>query len=246
MNEKKNIVAIVQARMGSTRLPGKVLMDIMGKPMLWHVVSRLRFSKLLDKIVIATSVNSKDDLIEDFCKANGIFFYRGKEEDVLDRYYETAKAFNAKHIVRITSDCPLIDPKVIDLVLECHISYQPDYTSNTIKRTFPRGLDTEVFTFTALEKVYREANEYYQREHVTVYFYEHPQLFKLHNVENNKDFSYLRWTVDVEEDLLFVKEIYKRLYEEGNIFLMKDILMVLNREPNLLEINKDVKQKSIK
>ena len=243
---KENIVAIIQARMGSIRLPGKVLMDIEGKPMLWHVINRVKYSKLINKIVIATSTNKKDDVIEEFCKSNNIDFYRGSEMDVLDRYYQAAKVFKASLIVRITSDCPLIDPEVVDLVIKTHLSSDVDYTSNNIKRTFPRGLDTEVFKLSALEKAYKEAVAPYQREHVTVYIYENPYLFRLNNVKNDKDISYLRWTVDEKADLHFVREIYKRLNKEDRIFLMRDILNVLEREPFLIEINKYVKQKSIK
>jgi len=243
---KKNIVAIIQARMGSTRLPGKVLLDIVGKPMLWHIVNRLRYSKLINRIVVGTSINKKDDLIENFCKEYKIDFYRGSEEDVLDRYYQTAKVFEANIIIRITADCPLIDPEIVDLVIKNHIKTNSDYTSNTIKRTFPRGLDAEVFNFDSLKRVCRNATEPYQREHVTVYFYENPQLFKVYNVENNIDISYLRWTVDEDRDLLFVREIYKRLYSEKDIFLMEDILNILEKEPYLIDINKDIKQKSIK
>jgi len=243
---KENIVAIIQARMGSIRLPGKVLMDIEGKPMLWHVINRVKYSKLINKIVIATSTNKKDDVIEEFCKSNNIDFYRGSEMDVLDRYYQAAKVFKASLIVRITSDCPLIDPEVVDLVIKTHLSSDVDYTSNNIERTFPRGLDTEVFKFSALEKAYKEAVAPYQREHVTVYIYENPYLFRLNNVKNDKDISYLRWTVDEKADLHFVREIYKRLNKEDRIFLMRDILNVLEREPFLIEINKYVKQKSIK
>jgi len=242
----RKIVAIIQARMGSTRLPGKVMKEIVGFPMLWHVVNRLKHSILLDRIVVATTINSKDDIIEDFCKKNNIELFRGNEDDVLDRYYMSAKHFEADIIVRITSDCPLIDPYIVDLVIRKHMNCNVDYTSNTLKRTYPLGLDTEVFNFSSLEKAYYEAKENYQREHVTVYFYENPNLFKLQNVENSINLSYLRWTVDEERDFQFVSEIYNRLYREDKIFLMEDIIEVLKKEPHLIEINKDVKQKKIK
>ncbi len=242
---KCKIVAIVQARMGSTRLPGKVLKDIEGKPMLWHIVNRLKHAKLIDKIVIATSVNKKDEAIEKFCKENNIDCFRGNEEDVLARYYETAKEYNADIIIRITSDCPLIDPEIVDLVVRRHKENSADYTSNTLKRTYPRGLDTEVFGFYALEEAYKRAKELYQREHVTPFIYEHPELFKLQNVENNKDLSYLRFTVDEEKDLELVRKIYKRLFNNKKNFYLQDIMVILKREPFLIEMNKSVKQKSL-
>lgn len=232
--------------MGSTRLPGKVMREIVGSPMLWHVVNRIKHSSLLDRIVVATTINSKDDIIEDFCKKNNIELFRGNEDDVLDRYYMSAKYFGADIIVRITSDCPLIDPYIVDLVIKKHMKFNADYTSNTLKRTYPLGLDTEVFNFPSLEKAYYEAKESYHREHVTVYFYENPNFFKLQNVENSVDLSHLRWTVDEERDFQFVSEIYNRLNRDGKIFLMEDILEVLKKEPHLIEINKDVKQKKIK
>jgi spore coat polysaccharide biosynthesis protein SpsF len=243
--EDDNIVAIIQARMCSTRLPGKVMKDISGKPMLWHVIYRVKYSKLINKIVVATSTNKEDDIIENFCKENRILFYRGDEEDVLKRYYEAAKIYNGNKIVRITSDCPLIDPEIVDIVIKEHLKDEVDYTSNTIERTFPRGLDTEVFNFEALERANEMAKEKYQREHVTIFIYENPHLFKIKNVRNFKDLSHLRWTVDEERDLIFVREIYKRLYK-GNIFFMRDILEVLEKEIDLKKINEMVKQKPVK
>jgi spore coat polysaccharide biosynthesis protein SpsF len=243
--KEDNIVAIIQARMCSTRLPGKVMKDISGKPMLWHVIYRVKYSKLINKIVVATSTNKEDDIIENFCKENRILFYRGDEEDVLKRYYEAAKIYNGNKIVRITSDCPLIDPEIVDIVIKEHLKDGVDYTSNTIERTFPRGLDTEVFNFETLERANEMAKEKYQREHVTIFIYENPHLFKIKNVRNFKDLSHLRWTVDEEKDLIFVREIYKRLYK-GNIFFMRDILEVLEKEPDLKRINEMVKQKPVK
>jgi len=240
------IVAIVQARMGSTRLPGKVLMDISGKPMLWHVINRLKHAKLLDEVIVATTTNKEDDIIEKICRDFEWSFYRGSSEDVLGRYFMAAKEQNADSIVRITSDCPLIDPEIVDLVIKSHINSGADYTSNTIKRTFPRGLDTEVFSFSALKKAHSEAKDYAEREHVSAYLYQHPDLFKLHNVENNINLAHLRWTVDEERDLMLVREIYKRLYHKARIFLLEDIIKALQIEPHIAEINKDIKQKNVR
>lgn len=248
MSRKEKVACIVQARMGSTRLPGKVLALIQGKPVLWHIVKRLRYSKIIDEIVIATTINIKDAAIESFCKRYKVGYFRGAENDVLDRYYQAAKLHNASVIVRITADCPLIDPGVVDKVIRYYLGRRDriDYVSNTLIRSFPQGLDTEVFTFRALEKSWQKAKKAYQREHVTPYIYEHPEIFRTANLKNNKDFSYLRWTVDEPKDLELVRQIYRRLYREGNIFIMNKILAVLRKEPELLEINKGIKQRNIK
>lgn len=248
MYKRNNVIAIVQARMGSERLPGKVLMDIVGRPMLWHVVNRIKYAKYIDKLVIATTTNKKDDVIEDFCKKYALDFYRGSEGDVLDRYYQTAKKYQVDVVVRITSDCPLIDPEVVDKVVAFYLKNRDivDYASNSLKRSYPRGLDTEVFSFEVLKKTWQEANKLYQREHVTPYIYEHPEIFRLANVNNDEDLSYVRWTVDEKKDLEFVREIYKRLYKNGEIFLMKHILALFKKEPQILDINKEVKQKALK
>ena len=234
--------------MGAERLPGKVLMDIVGRPMLWHVINRIKHSKYINKIIIATTTNKDDDQIEDFCKTYNIDFYRGSEDDVLDRYYQTAELWNADIIVRITSDCPLIDSEVIDKVICSYLKNKNNFngSSNTIKRTYPRGLDTEVISFDTLERVFKEAKKDYQREHVTIYIYEHLDQFKMCSVENKENLSSFRWTVDEEKDLEFVRTIYKKLYQERKIFLMRDVLRLLEREPYLKEINKNIKQKNIK
>jgi len=243
----KNIVVIIQARMGSTRLYGKVMMEIMGKPMLWHIVTRLSRSKLINKIVIATSLDRKDDIIADFCEKQGINFYRGSEKDVLDRYYQAVKLYNADVAVRITGDCPLIDYKITDKAISCYLKNIKHFSgaSNVIERTYPRGFDTEVISREALEQVWKKAKKNYQREHVTSYIYEHPDLFNMYSVKNNKDLSYLRWTVDKKADLRLDREIYKKLFQKKNIFLMKDILKIVEKEPVLMEINKNIKQKEL-
>lgn len=164
-------VAIVQARTGSSRFPNKVLMDIEGRPMLWHVINRLRSSRLIDEIVIATTADKKDDRIEKFCQENSVEFYRGKESDVLDRYYQAAKIYKADPVIRITSDCPLVDPQVTDKAISTYLKNRDDLDAVHIS-LYPRGLDTEVFSFRALERTWEEAKEDYQREHVTVYIYE--------------------------------------------------------------------------
>jgi spore coat polysaccharide biosynthesis protein SpsF len=235
------IVAIVQARMTSERLPGKVLMNILGKPVLWHVVTRLNGSELIEKVVVATTTNETDIPIIRFCDEMGIGVYAGSEENVLDRYYKAASHFSATVIVRITADCPLIDPKIVDRVIQYYLENKDkfDYVSTNHPTTFPDGLDTEVFSFEALEKAWKNAKKQYEREHVTPYIWDQPEKFRIGNVENDEDLSATeRWTLDYEEDLEFIRAIYANLYKEGKIFGMEDVLKLLKKKPELRDINK--------
>jgi spore coat polysaccharide biosynthesis protein SpsF len=240
-------VAIIQARMGSTRLPGKILKDIKGQPMLWHVIDRVNYSNLIDKIVIATTDNKEDDKIENFCKTNDINFYRGNQEDVLDRYYQTARIYQADLIIRITSDCPLIDPSIIDKIIEHYLNNKEkvDYVSNILERTYPRGMDVEVFSFRTLETAWQKAEQQYQREHVTPYICKNPDTFTMSHVKNEIDLSILRLTVDEEKDLELVRGIYKKLYNKNTVFYLEDIVKLFEEYPELKLINEEVKQKSI-
>jgi spore coat polysaccharide biosynthesis protein SpsF len=243
---RKKVGAIIQARMGSTRLPGKVMLKLGDKPILQHIVERLKLCQGIDEIVLAITVNSKDDILAELAVNNGIKFFRGDEEDVLARYFYAAKENKLDIIARVTSDCPFVDPYLVDDLAGCFAGYPAiDYISNTLKRTFPRGLDVEVFKFSALEKAFSSARLPYQREHVTPYIYEHRELFQLQNLENDCDLSGLRWTLDEKKDYEFIIEIYKRLYNKGRIFLTNDILMVLKEEPWLSDINSAVRQKAI-
>lgn len=238
---KLTIVAIVQARMTSERLPGKVLMNILGKPVLWHVVTRLNGSELIEKVVVATTTNETDIPIIRFCDEMGIGVYAGSEENVLDRYYKAASHFSATVIVRMTADCPLIDPKIVDRVIQHYLENKDkfDYVSTNHPTTFPDGLDTEVFSFEALEKAWKNAKKQYEREHVTPYIWDQPEKFRIGNVENDEDLSATeRWTLDYEEDLEFVRAIYANLYKEGKIFGMEDVLKLLKKKPELRDINK--------
>lgn len=241
------IAAIVQARIGSTRLPGKILKELSGKPVLWHVVNRLSYSKLCNKIVVATTTEPEDDKVEYFCAENNFPYYRGSSDNVLSRYYEAAKIFGSDIIIRITSDCPLIDPDIIDKMLEQFISEKSniDYMSNVFTRTFPRGLDTEIFTFDALEKSFSNAVNQNELEHVTPYIYQHPEIFKIKNFANNKDLSFHRWTVDTVEDFKLINSIYENLYIPEKIFLLNDILKLFDKHPELIKINQNVKQKNL-
>jgi len=244
----KNISVIIQARMGSTRLPGKVMKTLSGKPALWHVVNRLKYSGKINQIIIATTILPEDNEIEKFCLKENILFSRGSSEDVLLRYYEAAKKFNAEIVIRITSDCPVIDPKILDKMINKFIANQNeiDYLSNSLVRTFPRGLDAEIFSFSVLEKIHFEAKQNYEREHVTPYIYQYPEIFRLKNFANEIDYSFHRWTLDTEEDYKLISEIYNNLYKENSIFYFEDVLKLFEAKPELLEINKHIEQKKLK
>jgi spore coat polysaccharide biosynthesis protein SpsF len=240
------IVAVIQARISSERLPGKVLLDLAGEPMLVREVNRLARSKMLNEIVIATSINPEDEKIVDLCKERGWNCFRGDEDDVLDRFYQTALIHRADVIVRITADCPLIDPEVVDQVINEFINHQPeiDYVSNIApKRTYPRGLDTEVFRFDVLERAWQEDKNPASREHVTPYIRERSDLFKTYGVICDQDYSHMRWTVDTPEDLAFVRLIFD--YFDHDMFSFRDVLTTVKAHPEWSEINKDVEQKAI-
>lgn len=237
------VEAIVQARVGSTRLPGKVLADIHGYPMLWHVVQRTRAAKTVDEVAVATTTEVADDAIVAFCREHAVSCFRGSESDVLDRYYQAARERETDVIIRITSDCPLIDPEIVDKTVRAFLEEGPDYASNTCVRTYPRGLDTEVMTFAALQLAWTSANHPYQRSHVTPYIYENPRKFKILSVTGNQDDSAYRWTVDTPEDLEFVRAVYSRFRHDS--FSWSDALKLMEREPQLAEINREVEQKSL-
>ncbi len=235
------IAAIVQCRMGSSRLPGKALKEIEGKPLLWHFVDRIRKSKHINKIIIATTTNKEDDAIIKFARKEGLGYYRGSEEDVLDRFYQASKKFRIDIIVRVTPDNPMTDPQITDFVIQKHLENNGvDYTSNVHPTlTFPDGLDTEVIPFETLERVWKEAKDKSHREHVTLYIRENPLLFKTYSVKNRRNLSSLKLSVDNKDDLKFAREIFKGLYKDKKLFLLKDILSLLEKKPDLLKINQD-------
>jgi spore coat polysaccharide biosynthesis protein SpsF len=243
MTQHSKVVAIIQARMGSTRLPGKVLAEVRGHPMLWYVVERTRAAKTLDEVMIATTTKPADDVVVAFCREHGVDCFRGSEEDVLDRYYRAGCEHAADAVVRITSDCPLIDPEIIDKTVRAFLAEQPDYASNSLVHTYPRGLDTEVMTFSTLELAWREARQPYQRTHVTPYIYENPGRFRILPVTGDRDYSAYRWTVDTPEDLELVRAVYDRL--EGDSFQLEDVVRLMEREPELAEINRSIAQKAL-
>jgi glutamate-1-semialdehyde aminotransferase/spore coat polysaccharide biosynthesis protein SpsF (cytidylyltransferase family)/predicted dehydrogenase len=233
------IVAIIQARMGSNRLPGKSLAEIENRPMLWHVIQRVKRATLVDRVVVATSTNTDDDVIADMCRQNGITCYRGSEQDVLDRYYLAARGEKASQIVRITADCPLIDPEVIDRVVRRFQRGDLDYASNAMVRTYPDGLDTEIFSFTALERAWHEATKSSEREHVTPYL--RSDNFRTANVEGDSGAIYqrYRWTVDEPQDLEFIRAVYRTLREKQD-FRMKDVLHLIETNPELQALNSEI------
>jgi len=239
-----NIVAIVQARMGSTRLPGKVLMDLGGKTVLARVVSRLRRTTRVDQIVVATTDSAADDAIVRQCHQLKVECFRGSENDVLDRYHQAARVCAARAVVRVTSDCPVIDPQLVDETIQVLHEQCGDYASNAFPRTYPRGLDTEVFTAAALERAWRDTREPYEREHVTPYFYEHPELFRLVSQRGRIDHSQYRWTLDTAEDLELLRTIYAR-FDDGDDFSWEEVIQLMKREPELAELNSCAVQKAL-
>jgi len=239
-------VSVIQARMGSTRVPGKVMKDLKGSTVLSHIISRVKQANLIDDIVIATTTRSQDDIVADEAKKYGAKVFRGPEDDLLARYYFAAKENDAQAIVRITSDCPLIDPHIVDDIVGFYHANDYDAVTNgghdPSRRTFPRGLDTAVFSFAALEKAFAEAKEQFEREHVTPYIYKH---FRVFYYRCSKDLSQYRLTLDTEEDYQLIKEIYERLYRGQHDFYLPEIIDLLEKNPDLVAINRDVRQKSI-
>jgi len=236
-------VAIIQARLGSTRLPGKVLLDLAGDSMLARVVHRVRRAASVDEVVIATTVESRDDELAKVCASRGWSCFRGSEHDVLDRYYQTARAHGADVIVRITSDCPLIEPTLIDAIVERRELQQADFASNTLQRTYPRGLDTEVFTSTLLDTAWRDDRNPAWREHVTPFMTNHPERFSIIQFTDAEDHSDLRWTVDTPQDFALVEKVFTHFSDDA--FTQEDVLALLARNPEWVKINEGIEQKIV-
>lgn len=241
------ILAIVQARMSSTRLPGKVLKEVLGKHLILHMLERVKRARKVDKLILATSTDPADDILEKKVKSAGFAVFRGNLNDVLDRFYKCALQEKADVIVRLTGDCPLHDPDVIDEVIENFFQGNADYVSNTLNPTFPDGLDTEVFSFTALKKAWQEAKLPSEREHVTPYIwknsdYKGGSIFKARNAIFKKKLSPLRWVVDDPEDLEFVRHIYEALYPINQRFGFPDILDFLEKNPGVRLINEKIER----
>lgn len=239
------VVAIVQARMGSSRLPGKVLLDLAGRPMLARVVTRTARAVRVDEVVVATSVEPRDQPIAEACARFGWRCFRGSEQDVLDRYYQAAVWAGADVVVRITSDCPFIDPAIVDRALEIFGNGRGlDYVSNTLPpRTFPRGLDVEVLSRDALAVAWREDTNPAWREHVTPFIYRHPNRFTLQALRHVEDLSRLRWTVDTVEDLALVRHLYDHF--GSDTFDWTDVLAVVRAHPEWSALNQHVLQREV-
>jgi spore coat polysaccharide biosynthesis protein SpsF len=258
------VIAIVQARMGSSRLPGKVLLDIAGKPMLERVVMRTSRAASVDQVLVATTTDAIDDPVAEYCHSRGIPCTRGSLHDVLDRYYQAAKPARADMVVRITGDCPAIDPVLVDDCVKTLLEASFDFTCNRLPspftRTYPIGLDTEVCTFAALEKAWKESTEIFHREHVMPYLYEgvelteissqlsvgvSPRGFQIAQLNHVKDYGAYRWTVDTPEDLEFMRQVYSRFGGRDD-FSWTEVLDVVQNEPDLMKINATVKHKTLK
>lgn len=237
-------VIIVQARMTSTRLPGKVMKTVLGKPLLEYQVERLRRASTADLAVATTEIEA-DGPIAELCERLAVPCFRGPEEDVLARYHGAAASLQADPVVRVTADCPVIDPAVVDRVVRYYLDLEGeyDYVSNCLSRTFPRGMDTEVFSREALDGAFRDAVDPTDREHVTPFLYRHPERFRLGNVRHTRDLSRHRWTVDTWEDFLLIREILEDLYPRDPAFGMEDILALFDGRPSLFRINAHVGQK---
>lgn len=240
-------VIIVQARMTSTRLPGKVLKEVLGKSLLEYQIERLKRVGRADEIVIATTVNDTDNPIIKLCQHLDIPFFRGSEHDVLARYYEAAKLHRADVIVRVTSDCPVIDPAVIDEAIRFYLDHiaEYDYVSNALTQSYPYGMAAEVFPFSVLEEAHREARAEPEREHVTPFVYMRPDRFRIGHVVHPENHSHHRWTVDTPEDFDLVRRIIETLYPVKPEFDTQDILALLERHPEWVEINAHVRQKKL-
>jgi len=231
-------LAILQARMSSSRLPGKVLKTILGRPMLELQIERIKRCENIDRLVVATSTDSEDRMIVDLCKRLGVEFFTGDIENVLDRTYQAAKKYKPDCIIRLTGDCPLTDSELIDDLITFFHTQNCDYVSNTLPPKLPVGLDAEVFTFSALKRAWQEAGDPHELEHVTPFITRHPEKFDIHGYPYPRDLSFMRWTVDEPEDFVFVKKIYETLYPKNPGFFMADILELLERKPELIDINK--------
>ena len=225
-----NTLAIIQARLGSTRLPGKVLKKILGKTVLEHIVERLHYAEKIDQIIIATSILRENDPIEELARKKEIPCFRGSEDDVLNRFYQAALQYKGDIVVRVTGDCPLVDPFVVDKIIDYHLSHGGDYTSNTIKRTFPRGIVAEVFTFDVLKRLCQmELNPAY-REHVTQYILHNPENFKINSFTQEEipfDTNW-RWVLDTQADYEFIQNIFSQLYRKGHLFRIEDIFNLIS------------------
>ena len=228
--------------MSSSRLPGKVLKKLNGMSVIECVFNQLSYSKNISKVVLATTIDKTDDDLENWAIKNNIYYHRGSLNDVLDRYYQTAKKYFADVVIRVTADCPLIDPEIVDLVIDEFNSDNYDYVSNVVPPTYPDGLDTEVFSFHTLEKVWKKAMLKSDREHVTTYIRNNLNEFRTKNVSYSENLEHLRWTLDNQEDYEFLKIIYKSLYKRNSFIKMNEVLELLNTKKDLMDLNSHIKR----
>lgn len=236
------IVTIIQARTGSTRLPDKIFMPLAGKPLLLRMIQRVQNSNLAGQIVVATTTEREDDKVEEFCRLNKLSIYRGHPTDLLDRHFKAAIEYNADAVVKIPSDCPLIDPNIIDRVIEYYLNNiaKYDYVSNLHPATYPDGNDVEIFSMPSLKAAWENAARDLEREHTTPYFWENPDKFRIGNVEWETGLDYSmshRFTIDYMEDYLFIKTVYDELYDSNPKFSLSDILELLERKPEIKRLN---------
>lgn len=234
------IVTVIQARTGSSRLPGKVLLDLVGQPLLLRMVERVQAARWAGTIVVATTVEPSDDPIEALCLQHGLRCYRGSMEDLLDRHYQAGRLWNADAVAKIPSDCPLIDPAVIDRVFEYFLQNNFDYVSNLHPATYPDGNDVEIMTMSALETAWKEAQRPFEREHTTPFIWENPDRFSIGNVhwETGLDYSMThRWTIDYPEDYAFIRAVYEELYPKNPRFGLQDVLDLTARRPDIFALN---------
>jgi spore coat polysaccharide biosynthesis protein SpsF len=236
------ILAIVQARMSSTRLPGKVLLPLLGEPMLARQVERLRRAQSIDQLLIATTADPWDDLIASVAAELSVESSRGSVDDVLDRFYQAAVPHRPSHIVRLTADCPLADWSLVDRAVQIAVGENYHYVSTALHETWPDGLDAEVMTFAALETAWREARSPVEREHVTPYIVNRAERFRQSSVDSPVDLSAMRWTVDEPRDFAFVSAIYEALYPANPAFTTEDVLILLRERPELMEINRGIER----
>ena len=242
------IVSTIEARMSSTRLPGKTLNEIVGKPMLELLIERLKRAKKVAEIVVATTAEPEDEFITRLAERIGVKWFRGSSEDVLDRVLQAAKAHQADIIVEMTGDNPLLEPQLVDEAIDIYLNGDYDYVSNAIKETYPDGLNVQVFSVAMLDEVARTTNDPADRENVSLYIYEHPEKYRLFNMEAPPEYRYpeYRWTVDTDEDFQFAGAIYENLYYQKPDFSIADIMQLLKEKPELLKINTHIKQKPVR
>lgn len=236
--------AIIEARMGSTRLPGKTLLPIAGKPAIQLLIERLKITKKIDEIILATTIKAEDDAIEKFCKENQIICYRGSSDDVLGRVYNAAKQYKTDIVVEVTGDCPLLDPWLIDECIDIFLKSDYDYLSNFLVQSYPPGIDVQIFSLRILEEINRLAKSDKFREHVTLYILKHPEKYRMHNVTAPPELCYPDWHIELDEqkDYELIKKIYEALYFNNPRFTTMDIINILKANPDWLKINADVKR----